>query len=49
MLPIILFVLILIIAGAIARQGMLSAFLHMICVVSAGATIRSKDDSVWKV
>ena len=37
MLPIILFVLILIIAGAIARQGMLSAFLHMICVVSAGA------------
>lgn len=37
MLPIILFVLVLIIAGAIARQGMLSSFLHMICVVSAGA------------
>jgi hypothetical protein len=37
MLPIILFLLILIIAGAIARQGMLSSFLHMICVISAGA------------
>ncbi|MDG2029399.1 MAG: hypothetical protein P8J45_00195 [Phycisphaerales bacterium] len=37
MLPIILIVLILIIAGAIARQGMLSSFLHMICVISAGA------------
>ena len=37
MLPFILFVLILIIAGAIARQGLLSSFLHFICVISAGA------------
>ena len=37
MLPILLIVLTLIIAGAIARQGLLSAFLHMICVISAGA------------
>jgi len=37
MLPILLILLTLIIAGAIARQGLLSAFLHMICVISAGA------------
>lgn len=37
MLPFGLLVLILIIAGVIARQGFLSAFLHFICVVSAGA------------
>ena len=37
MLPLLLLLLILIIAGAIARQGLLSAFLHLICVISAGA------------
>ncbi len=37
MLPILLLVLVLIISGVIARQGMLSAFLHMICVIAAGA------------
>jgi hypothetical protein len=37
MLPILLLVLVLIITGVIARQGMLSAFLHMICVIAAGA------------
>jgi hypothetical protein len=36
MLPILLLVLVLIITGVIARQGMLSAFLHMICVIAAG-------------
>ena len=37
MLPILLLALVLIITGVIARQGMLSAFLHMICVIAAGA------------
>ena len=37
MLPYLLLALALIIAGAIARQGLLSSFLHMICVISAGA------------
>ena len=37
MLPILLLLLVLIIAGVIARQGFLSAFLHFICVISAGA------------
>ncbi|MEE2681866.1 MAG: hypothetical protein VX641_05785 [Planctomycetota bacterium] len=37
MLPILLLVLVLILTGVIARQGLLSAFLHMICVITAGA------------
>ena len=37
MLPILLLVLVLILTGVIARQGLLSAFLHMVCVITAGA------------
>lgn len=37
MLPIFLLVLVLILTGVVARQGLLSAFLHMVCVISAGA------------
>ena len=37
MLPILLLALILILTGVIARQGLLSAFLHMVCVITAGA------------
>ncbi|MAJ45826.1 MAG: hypothetical protein CBC35_00730 [Planctomycetes bacterium TMED75] len=37
MLPILMLALILILTGVIARQGLLSAFLHMVCVITAGA------------